>query len=48
MGSTAKSHFLLGLPNGSPEIPKIGIPMTLGDHNFVCSPPIKVRLETKL
>jgi hypothetical protein len=25
-----KWHFVLGLPSGSPQIPKLGIPVTLG------------------
>ncbi len=30
MRPTSKWHFVLGLPNGSFEIPKVGIPATLG------------------
>jgi hypothetical protein len=40
--------FVLGLPNVSPEIPKVGSPSTLGAHNFVYRPPIKMRPKTKL
>jgi hypothetical protein len=35
--------FCLGTPNGSLEILKIGIPATLGPHNFVCRPLIEMR-----
>jgi hypothetical protein len=38
MGPTPKCHFVLGLPSGSLEIPKIGIPVTLETHNFVYQP----------
>jgi len=31
-----------------PEILEIGIPVTLKVHNFVCRPPIEVRLTAKL
>jgi hypothetical protein len=48
MGPTPKYHFVLGLPNGSSEIPKIGTPATLESHNFVCRPLIEVRSEEKL
>jgi hypothetical protein len=34
MGPTPKCHFVLRLPNGSPEIPKVGTFATLGAHNF--------------
>jgi hypothetical protein len=34
-GQTPKCHFVLGLPNGSPEIPKIETLVILGAHNFV-------------
>jgi hypothetical protein len=40
--------FCPGLPNGSPEIPKVGALVTLRPHNFVCIPPIEVRFKTKL
>jgi hypothetical protein len=36
MRPTSKWHFVPGLPNGSPEIPIVGTPATLGPHNFVC------------
>ncbi len=42
---TSKWHFVSGLPNGSPEIPKVGTPTTLGPHNFVCRPLIEMRLK---
>jgi hypothetical protein len=48
MGPTSKWHFVLGFPSGSLEIPKVGIPATLGAHNFVCRPPIEIKFETKL
>jgi hypothetical protein len=34
--------------NGSPKIPKIGTPATLGPHNFVCKPSIEMRFKEKL
>ncbi len=34
MGPTPKCHFVLRLPSGSPEIPKVGTPATLGVHSF--------------
>jgi hypothetical protein len=40
--------FSPGLPSGSPEIPKVGILVTLGAHNFICKPPIKKSFKTKL
>jgi hypothetical protein len=30
--------FIPGLPNGGPEILKVGTPITLGPYNFVCKP----------
>jgi len=45
---TPKCHFVLGLSNGSPEIPKVGTPITLEAHNFVCNPLIEMRSQTKL
>jgi len=47
-GPTPKCHFVPALPSGSPEIPKIGTLATLEACNFVCRPPIEVRLEAKL
>ncbi len=41
----SKWHFVLGLPNESPEIPKLGTPTTLGAHNFLCRPQIEMRLK---
>jgi hypothetical protein len=40
--------FCPGLPNGNPEIPKVGTIATLGPHNFVCKPPIEMKIEAKL
>jgi hypothetical protein len=47
-GIAPKCHFVLGLPNGSPEIPKVGTLVTLGAHNSVCRPLIEVRSKAKL
>jgi hypothetical protein len=44
---TSKWHFVLGLPSGSFEIPKLGTLATLGTYNFVCGPLIKMRSEAK-
>jgi len=38
----------VGLPNGRPEIPKIGTFATLDAHNFVCKPPIEMKSKSKL
>jgi len=43
MRPASKWLFVLGLPSGSPEIAKVGTPVTLGPHNFVCKPPIEMR-----
>jgi hypothetical protein len=48
MGPTPKCHFVLGLPSESPKIPTIGVPTTLGPHNFVCKPLIEMRSKVKL
>jgi hypothetical protein len=40
--ATSKWHFVSALPNGSPEIAKIGTLATLGPHNFVCRPLIEM------
>jgi hypothetical protein len=48
LGLRHKLHFVTGLPNGSPEIPTAGTPMTLGAHNFACKPPIRMRSKAKL
>jgi len=48
MRPTSKWHFVLGLPSGSFEIPKVKTFVTLGPHNFVCRPPIEMRSKTKL
>jgi hypothetical protein len=45
---TSKCHFIPGLPNGSLKIPKVGISMTLGAHNFECKPSIEMRSKEKL
>jgi len=45
MRSTSKWHFVPGLSNGSPEIPKVGIPATLGPHNFVHRPLIEMSCQ---
>jgi hypothetical protein len=46
-GLAPKCHCVLGLPSGSPKIPKIGTPTTLEAHNFVWRRPIEVRFEAK-
>ncbi len=48
MGPASKCHFVLGLLNGNPEIPKVGTPLTLGAHNFVCKPLIEMRSKENL
>jgi hypothetical protein len=48
MGLASKWHFVPWLPSGSPEILKVGIPATLGAHNFVSKIPIEMRFEAKL
>jgi len=49
---TSKWHFVVGLSNGSPEIPKIRILVgtftTLKPHNFVCRPLIEMKSKAKL
>ncbi len=45
---TSKWLFVPALPSGSPEIAKVGIPVILGPHNFVCRLPIEMRSKTKL
>ncbi len=47
-GPAPKWHFVLGLPNGNLEIPKVGTPVILGAHNFVCRPLIEMRSKEKL
>jgi hypothetical protein len=44
-GQHPNDIFLSGLPSGSFEIPKVGTLVTLGAHNIVCKPPIKVRFK---
>jgi len=48
MEPTPKCHFVLGLPNGNPEIPIVGTLAALGAYNFVCRPSIEVRFKEKL
>jgi hypothetical protein len=48
MGPARKCHFVLGLPNGSPEILEIGTPATLEAHNFVFRPLTEVTFESQL
>jgi hypothetical protein len=45
---SSKWLFVLGLPNGSPEITNIRTPVILESHNFVCRPPIETRSESKI
>jgi hypothetical protein len=40
--------FCLGIPKWVSEIFKVGIPTTLGPHNFMCRPLIEMRFEAKL
>ncbi len=40
--------FVLGFPNGSPKITKVGSPTTLWDYNVLCRPPIRMRFKLKL
>ncbi len=47
-GLAPKCHFVLGLPSASPQIPKIGILVTLEAYNFVCKPLIEVRFDENL
>jgi hypothetical protein len=47
-GPHPNGHFVLGLPNGSPEIPSTGTLATLKAHNFLCRPPIIMRSKAKL
>ncbi len=46
-GSSPRCHFVPRLPSGSPEILKVGTFATLGAHNFVCRPLIKMTSEAK-
>jgi len=48
MGPPPKCHFVLAFPSGSPGIPTVGAPRTLGAHNFVCRAQIEMRFEAKL
>jgi hypothetical protein len=47
-GPTPKYHFVLRLPNGNLEIPKIKTPIILEAHNFVCEPSIEMKFKEKL
>ncbi len=47
-GASTQMSFSLGFPNGSFQISKIGTPVTLEAHNFVCKPLIKMRSKAKL
>jgi hypothetical protein len=44
--------FCFGTPKWESQIPKVGTPVTLvstlGPHNFVCRPPIEMKLKAKL
>jgi len=40
--------FQINLLNGSPEILKVGTPVTLGPHNFMYKPLIEMRSKAKL
>jgi len=44
----AHNHFVSGLPNRIPEIPKVGIPVTLEPYNFACRLSIEMRSKAKL
>jgi hypothetical protein len=46
--ANTQMSFCLGTPKWEFEIPKIGTPMTLEDHNFVCRPPVEMRYQAKL
>jgi hypothetical protein len=48
MGPTPKCHFVSRLPNGSLEIPEIGLLATLRAHKVLCRPLIEMRYEAKL
>jgi len=41
-------YFVLQFLYGSPEIPKVGTPTTLGPHNFPRKPPIGMRVKENL
>jgi hypothetical protein len=47
-GTITQMSFCLGTPKWESRIPKIGTPMTLEAHNFVCRALIEVRFEAKL
>jgi hypothetical protein len=47
-GLAPKWDFVLGFPNESLKIPKVGILGTLGAHNFVWKPSTKMRFDAKL
>ncbi len=46
--ATSKWHFVSKLPNGNPEIPRVGTFATLRPHNFVCRLLIEMRSKAKL
>jgi hypothetical protein len=48
MGLASKWHFVPGLPNENPEIPRVETPATLGAHNFLFRPLIKMMFKAKL
>jgi hypothetical protein len=44
-----EAHIEMAFCPGTPkEIPKVGIIVTLGPHNFMCKPPIEMRSKAKL
>jgi len=47
-GDAPECHFSRDSQVRSLEILEINIPVTLGAHNFLCKPPIKLKFETKL
>jgi hypothetical protein len=47
-GTNIQMTFFLELPNGSPEIPKVGTFMILGPHNFLHKPLIDITFQAKL
>ncbi len=42
------AFFVPGLPKGSLEIARVGIPATLWGYNFVLRPPIGTKSKAKL
>ncbi len=45
---TSEWHFFLGLPKWSPETVPVQIPGTLGIHNFLLKPLIRMRSKANL